>query len=56
LHVFRDEALETFGKCIHGVDRRGQVRANTRELGYILEALSLKMPMRLQDAHGMYLL
>jgi DNA-binding NarL/FixJ family response regulator len=53
--VFRDEPLETLGKCIHAV-HRGQVWANSEQLGYVLEALSLTMPMRLQDAHGMDLL
>jgi DNA-binding NarL/FixJ family response regulator len=53
--VFRDEPLETLGKCIHAV-HRGQVWANSQQLGYILEALSLTMPMRLQDARGMNLL
>jgi DNA-binding NarL/FixJ family response regulator len=38
--VFRDEPLETLGKCIHAV-HRGQVWANSQQLGYILEALSL---------------
>jgi DNA-binding NarL/FixJ family response regulator len=53
--VFRDEPLETLGKCIHAV-HQGQVWANSQQLGYLLEALSLTMPMRLQDAHGMNLL
>jgi DNA-binding NarL/FixJ family response regulator len=53
--VFRDEPLETLGKCIHAV-HRGQVWANSQQLGYILDALSLTMPMRLQDARGMDLL
>ena len=53
--VFRDEPLETLGKCIHAV-HCGQVWANSQQLGYILEALSLTMPMRLQGAHGMDLL
>jgi DNA-binding NarL/FixJ family response regulator len=53
--VFRDEPLETLGKCIHAV-HRGQVWANSQQLGYILEALSLTMPVRLQDARGMNLL
>lgn len=30
--------------------------ANSQQLGYILEALSLTMPVRLQDARGMNLL
>jgi DNA-binding NarL/FixJ family response regulator len=53
--VFRDEPLETLGKCIHAV-HQGQVWANSQQLGYVLEALSLTMPMRLQDARGMNLL
>jgi len=53
--VFRDEPLETLGKCIHAV-HQGQVWANSEQLGYILEALSLTMPMRWQDARGIDLL
>src|SRR5271167_1797240 len=53
--VFRDEPLETLGKCIHAVNQ-GQIWANSEHLGYILEALSQHVPMRLQDAHGIDLL
>lgn len=53
--VFRDEPLETLTKCIHAV-RRGQIWANSEQLGYVLEALSLTLPKRLQDARGMDLL
>jgi len=35
---------------------QGQVWANSQQLGYILEALSLTMPMRWQDARGIDLL
>jgi DNA-binding NarL/FixJ family response regulator len=53
--IFRDEPLETLGKCIHAV-HRGQVWVNSEHLGYLLEALSQHVPMRLQDAHGIDLL
>jgi DNA-binding NarL/FixJ family response regulator len=53
--VFRDEPLETLGKCIHAVNQ-GQIWASSEHLGYILEALSQQVPMRLQDAHGIDLL
>jgi len=49
--VFRDEPLETLGKCIHAV-HEGQVWANGLHLGYLVDALGQSMPMRLQDARG----
>ena len=36
--IFRDEPLETLGKCIHAV-HSGQVWANSEQLGYLLDAL-----------------
>lgn len=53
--VFRDEGLETIGKCIHAV-HQGQVWANSQHLGYILEALSRSTPAHLWDARGLELL
>src|SRR6202167_1355527 len=53
--IFRDEPLDTLNKCIHAV-HNGQVWANSQQLGYVLEALSLTMPMRWQDARGIDLL
>jgi DNA-binding NarL/FixJ family response regulator len=53
--VFRDERLETLGKCIHAV-HAGQVWASSEHLGYLLEALSHAMPLRLQNAQGVDLL
>lgn len=53
--VFRDERLETLGKCIHAV-HAGQVWASSEYLGYVLDALSRAIPLRLQDAQGADLL
>jgi DNA-binding NarL/FixJ family response regulator len=53
--VFRDEPLETLSKCIHAV-HQGQVWANSQQLGYVLEALTRALPLRLQDANGISLL
>lgn len=53
--VFRDERLETLGKCIHAV-HAGQVWASSEHLGYVLDALSHAMPLRLQNAQGVDLL
>jgi DNA-binding NarL/FixJ family response regulator len=52
---FRDEPLESLGKCVHAV-HQGQVRANSIHLVYLLEALGRATPMRLQDARGFDLL
>jgi len=53
--IFRDEPVETLGKCIHAVSD-GQVWANSLHLGFLLEALSQVSPVRLQDARGSNLL
>ena len=53
--IFRDEPVETLGKCIHAVSE-GQVWANSLHLGFLLEALSQVSPVRLQDARGSNLL
>jgi DNA-binding NarL/FixJ family response regulator len=50
----RTESLELLGKCIHSA-HHGQVWANSRELGYLLEAVSQSMP-RVVDAKGLRLL
>jgi DNA-binding NarL/FixJ family response regulator len=49
--VFRDEPIETLGKCIHVV-HRGQVWANSENLGYLLEALGKAAPLRFQDSNA----
>jgi two-component system, NarL family, nitrate/nitrite response regulator NarL len=53
--VFRDEPLETLGKCVQAV-YQGQVWANSLHLSYVLEALTQTMPVKLQDARGADLL
>jgi DNA-binding NarL/FixJ family response regulator len=53
--IFRDEPFETLSKCIHAV-HQGQVWANSKHLGYLLEALAQVKPLRLQDARGANLL
>jgi DNA-binding NarL/FixJ family response regulator len=50
----RTEPLELLGRCIHAA-HAGQVWANSRELGYLLEAVSQAMP-RMVDAKGLTLL
>jgi len=49
--VFRDEPIETLGKCIHVV-HQGQVWANSENLGYLLEALGKALPLRFEDSNG----
>jgi DNA-binding NarL/FixJ family response regulator len=53
--IFRDEPLETLGKCIHAV-HSGQVWANSEQLGYLLEALGHAGHVRLHDTRGIDLL
>jgi DNA-binding NarL/FixJ family response regulator len=53
--VFRDEPIETLGKCIHVV-HRGQVWASSENLGYLLEAFGKAMPLRFEDSNGTKLL
>jgi len=53
--VFRDEPVETLGKCIHVV-HEGQVWANSENLGYLLEAFKKAMPFRFEDSNGAKLL
>jgi len=51
----RSEALKALAKCIYCVNQ-GQIWANSRELRYLLEALSQALPLRAMDAHGAALL
>jgi DNA-binding NarL/FixJ family response regulator len=53
--IFRDEPLETLGKCIHAV-HSGQVWADSTVLGYLVDALSQAMPLNMQDSRGLSLL
>lgn len=53
--IFRDEPVEILCKCIHAV-HRGQVWANSQQLGYVLDALTETMPIHLRDARGVSLL
>ena len=53
--VFRDEPIEILGKCIHVV-HRGQVWANSENLGYLLKALGKAMRPRFEDSDGAKLL
>ena len=48
--VFRDEPLDTLGKCIHAV-HQGQVWANSQQLGYLLEALTQTAAFHLQQSN-----
>lgn len=42
--IFRDEPVETIGRCIQAV-HQGQVWANSEQLRYLLDALCLSMPV-----------
>ncbi|MGH9692437.1 MAG: LuxR C-terminal-related transcriptional regulator [Candidatus Acidiferrales bacterium] len=53
--IFRDEPLETLGKCVHAV-HHGQVWANSQHLGYLLDALGRARPLRLQESRAAELL
>jgi len=48
----RTESLKSLAKCIYSA-YLGQVWANSRELGYLLDAVSESMPMRLSDSSGL---
>ena len=50
----RTESLRFLAKCIHSV-QQGQVWANSKELGFLLDAVSHSMP-RVVDAKGMSIL
>lgn len=41
--IFRDERIETLGRCIRAV-HQGQVWANSEQLQYLLEALQTSLP------------
>jgi DNA-binding NarL/FixJ family response regulator len=47
----RTESSKSLAKCIHSV-HRGQVWANSAELGYVINALKDSEPMRLVEAGG----
>jgi len=51
----RSESLKSLAKCICCV-HQGQIWANSRELGYLLEALGEALPLRAVDAQGTVLL
>jgi len=51
----RSESLKSLAKCIFCVSQ-GQIWANSRELGYLLEALGEALPLRAIDAQGTALL
>jgi len=51
----RTESLKSLAKCIYSA-HIGQVWANSRELGYLLDAVSESMPMRLADSSGLSVL
>jgi DNA-binding NarL/FixJ family response regulator len=53
--IFRDEPLETLGRCIHAV-HEGQVWANSQHLGYLLDALSYAVPLILREGTKLKLL
>ncbi len=53
--VFRDEPLQTLGKCIHAV-HQGQVWVNSKHLRDVVDALGQAAPVHLRDAHGIDLL
>jgi DNA-binding NarL/FixJ family response regulator len=54
--IFRDEPLQTLGKCIHAV-HQGQVWANSEHMRDLLHALTMHAtPLRLHDARGLDLL
>lgn len=46
--VFRDERIETLGRCIQAV-HEGQVWANSEQLRYLLDALCHSMPLNLRQ-------
>ncbi len=46
--IFRDERVETLGRCIQAV-HQGQVWANSEQLRYLLDALCLSMPLNFQQ-------
>jgi DNA-binding NarL/FixJ family response regulator len=51
----RTESLKSLAKCIYSV-HLSQVWANSRELGYLLDAVSESMPMRMADSSGLSVL
>jgi two-component system, NarL family, nitrate/nitrite response regulator NarL len=53
--IFRDEPLHTLTKCVQAV-HKGQVWANSEQLGYLIDALGRTRPLQLHDARGIDLL
>jgi two-component system nitrate/nitrite response regulator NarL len=53
--IFRDERIETLGRCIHAV-HQGQVWANSEQLGYLLDALCQSMPLNFREGARLDLL
>jgi DNA-binding NarL/FixJ family response regulator len=51
----RTESLNNLAKCIHSA-HAGQVWANSRELGYLLDALAQAMPVHWGESEGFSLL
>lgn len=49
--VFRDEAIEILGKCIHAV-HHGQVWANSESMRSLIEALGRTLPIRFRDTRA----
>ncbi|HUJ30141.1 MAG TPA: response regulator transcription factor [Candidatus Acidoferrum sp.] len=49
--VFRDEPIETLGKCIHAV-YHGQVWANSEHMRSLMEALGETIPIRFRATRG----
>ncbi len=46
--IFRDERIETLGRCIHAV-HQGQIWASSEHLRYLLDALCHSMPLNLRE-------
>ena len=46
--TFRDECIATIGRCIRAV-HRGQIWANSEQLGYVVDALSQSMPLNFRE-------
>jgi len=53
--IFRDEPLHRLAKCIQAV-HKGQVWADSEQLGYLIDALGQTRPLQLHDARGIDLL
>jgi len=49
--IFRDEAIEILGKCIHAVNH-GQVWADSENMRTLVDALAETMPLRFRETRG----